>query len=654
MNIKENILKRKSYLLIFIIFFAFFIFMNRPFADPASDFEKYNSEVPVSQTEVFSKNNSISQTFTAERDDLNKIGIRLITQDRKINSKINLKIKDSNNNKIIYQNELLLKDIKDDQYYYIDINRIKNSRDKKYEIIITSLTESEKDSPIFALAENNKDNKDEIFKYNNKEIQDKKLMLYFEYHSVNVIVFNYIVWITVFLLSIVFIIAGLDIANEKTFLKLALSFTILYVVIVPFPHYLDEGAHFFRSYMISKGNFYDKIGESGQIGGNVSKAYGNYVFQGMSLLKIANNSLAKGNLFDSKNEYFDSMKYFSSTVPTGHLIPAFGLFLGKIFRLNSGFSIYLARFFTYSFYVACSYFAIKNLKYYKSILFIIATLPITMYVAGSISLDPIINGCAFLFTSICLKYYFESDENTYISKKDIVLLIFTAIFIITNKYLTYTPLLLLFFLIPRNKFKTKKSYILLIITSIIIGIICVLWQFYMLKSFPYVEDRVSDVNQVEQIKFSLTHPIFVARILINHLEGILKIHSGIYTSKTFGTIPDLAGLAMLLGAIFENNKFYKDKKSKRLMIILFSIFVISILIAIYALYLSFTAVGDNHVGGYQLRYNIPLLLLFLIPIANLFKNKNEIKNYEEKLVFFMFILNLDAMLALIVEIFNGV
>ena len=83
-------------------------------------------------------------------------------------------------------------------------------------------------------------------------------------------------------------------------------------------------------------------------------------------------------------------------------------------------------------------------------MFIVATLPIVLYVGGSVSLDPIINGSTFLFISICLKYYFEAEENTYITKKDIILLIITAIFIVTNKYLTYTPIVLLFFLIPKK------------------------------------------------------------------------------------------------------------------------------------------------------------------------------------------------------------
>ena len=343
--------------------------------------------------------------------------------------------------------------------------------------------------------------------------------------------------------------------------------------------------------------------------------------------------------------------YFSSTIPLGHMIPAIALFIGDILHLNSYVAIFLSRLLPYIFYVVCTYFAMKNLKHYKSLLFIVATLPIVLYLAGSVSLDPIINGSAFLFISICLKYYFEAEEDTYITKKDIALLIITAIFIITNKYLTYTPLVLLFFLIPKKKFKTTKSYIAMIVVSVIIGILCVLWQFYMLDAFPYEEDRNGNVSQEEQIEFVLSHPVLSSRILISYSIGQLKEHKLTYTPSPLGSFSDLTGIVLVIGAILEKNKFNKEKSSKILSIILMTIFIIALVLAVIALYLSFTQVGAETVQGYQVRYNVPILMLFLITIANCCKVKNETKNYERNVAFIMLLLNLDTMLAVLTEAF---
>ena len=651
-KVLNKIKDKKYYLCIFIVFFVFFIFMNQPFEESNALKETYNSEILIGQTDFFVTGNVITQTFTAEENDLSRIGLRTVTQDREIESKINLELKEINSKKTVYKEDIVLSDVKNDSYYYIDIGCINDSRDKEYEMIITCLESAQEKATMFALAEND-GQANEVFKYNNEEFKDKKIMTVVEYYSNNVIIFNYMLWGVIFVISIIFILFELNIANEKTFLKISLIFMIFYVFIIPFPHYLDEGAHFFRAYLISQGDFYDDIDENGEIGGTVSENFGEYVFGGMSLKRMANNSLRKVDLFSNTTEFIP-FKYFSSTIPTGHMIPAIGLFIGRILHFNGCFTIYLARLCTFAFYITCSYFAIKNLKYYKSMMFIMATLPIAMFVAGSISLDPIINGSVFLFISICLKYYFDEDENQYITKKDIFLIIFTAIMIITNKYLTYIPLLLAFFLIPKNKFKTKKSYITMIIVSIIIGMLCIFWQFYMLQAFPYEEDRAPGVNQVEQLKFALTHPIFVMRVILINFMGMLKFHGGIYTSKAYGLVQDLTGPAMLLGAILEKNKYNKGKKSKVLSIVFCSIFSITLLIALLALYLSYTAVGDHIVGGYQLRYNVPILLFLLIPVANLFRNSNEIDEYETKVTFYMFILNLDAMLAILIETFTSV
>lgn len=646
----EKIKEKKYYLIITVLFFVFLIFMNQPFDASKYRYTATNSEELVGETDFFVAESKLSQKFIAERDDLVKIGFKTVTQDRQINSKVNVEIKELETQKTIFNEDISLLEAKNDSYFEINIDKQKDSKNKKYELTITSLDAVKENATMFALAVNDEAS-EETYKYNNAEIKENKIMLATEYYSSESAVFNVALWLLVFILAIAFVIFGLDSADEKTFLKLAICFAILYVFITPFPHYLDEGAHFFRALLISQGDFYHTIDDNGEIGGYVSENFVKYVIQGITAKKFANNTVPTGDLF-SANIIFNPFKYFSSTVPTGHVIPAIALLLGNILNLNTYLTIYLSRLLPYIFYVVCTYFALKNLKHYKSVLFIIATLPIALYVGGSVSLDPIINGSAFLFISICLKYYFEAEEDTYITKTDIALIIITAIFIITNKYLTYTPLILLFFLIPKKKFKTNKAYTTMIIVSIIIGLLCVLWQFYMLNAFPYEEDRNGHTNQAEQIEFTLSHPIFVMRKLIIQCMGLSKVHTGLYTPQPLGVMPDLTGVVLVIGAILEKNKFNKEKRRKILSIVLITIFILALLLANIALYLSFTPVGDDKVHGYQIRYNVPILMLILITIANCFNLKNETKDYEKKVAFFMFLLNMDAILAILIEVFT--
>lgn len=651
-KLMKKIKDKKYYLILVVVFFALLIFINQPFDTEKCKYEVKNSEELIGQTDFIVAQSKVSQNFKAERDDLVKIGIKTVTQDREINSNAHIEIKEIKTGEVIYDKDISLIEAKNDSYFEIELDRQKSSKNKEYEITITSLDAVTENATMFALARNSEDS-GEIYKYNNEEVKDNKLMIFTEYYSIKVEVFNIFLWALIFILSIIFLLFGLDGANEKTFLKLSLGITIFYVFATPFPHYLDEGAHFFRALLISGGNIYHTINEEGEIGGYVSENYPAYVFEGITAKKVANNTLPSGDLF-SENEMFVSFKYFSSTVPLCHLIPAIGLFIGNMLNLNSCLTIYLARLCPYIFYVVCAYFAIKNMKHYKSMMFIVATLPIAFYVAGSISLDPMINGSALLFTSICLKYYFEAEEDTYISKKDIILLIFTAIFIITIKYLTYTPLLLLFFIIPKKKFKTTKSYVVMIVASIIIGIVFVLWQFYMLNAFPYEEDRKDNVDQGEQIEFMLGHPIFVGKILVKQCIDLLQVHKWIFAPELpeGGLITEISGPIIIFSAILEQNKLKKGKRRKILSIVLITIFILALLLANIALYLSYTPVGEDVIFGYNVRYNIPIFMLLLIPLANCFNIKNEMKNYDKNIAFFMLLLNVDEILALLIQVFN--
>lgn len=646
----EKIKDKKYYLIITVIFFIFLIFMNHPFDKSYYTYTSQNAENLVGQTDFLVAKNKVSQNFVAQRDDLVKIGIKTVTQDREINSKANIEIKEAQTKKTIYNKDISLLGAKNDSYFEIEIDRQKNSKNKEYEIIITSLDAEKSNATMFALADN-VEGTGEIYKYNDVEVKENKLMLSTEYYSFPSAVCHIVIWVIIFIVSIIFILFGLDGADEKTFLKLVLIVTVLYIFITPFPHYYDEWSHFFRAMLISQGDFYDDINEVGEIGGYVVPNLKAFLFKKTTLEHFSSNMLPEIDLF-AENKVFDTLIYFSSTIPIGHTIPAIALVVGKILHLGTYPSIFLARLLPYIFYVACSYFAIKNLKYYKSILFIIATMPIALYLGASVSLDPIINGSAFLFISICLKYYFATDEDTYITKNDIALLIITAILIITNKYLTYTPLVLLFFLIPKKKFKATKAYITMIIVSIIIGVLCVLWQFYMIKAFPYEEDRNGNVNQEEQIQFTLEHPVLVTRTIITQSMAHLKVHTQGYTQVPLGSLPQLTGVILVIGAVLEKGKFNKGKHNRIFNISLLVIFIIVLLLGTFALYLSFTPVGANNVQGYQARYNIPILMLILIPIANLCIVENKTKNYERRVAFLMFLLNIDAMLAVLIEVFT--
>ena len=486
--------------------------------------------------------------------------------------------------------------------------------------------------------------------YDGNEFQKNNFILKTTYDCTNVNIVEFILWIIVFIVAMFFVLYGTNSEiNEKTFLKLALTLGIFFIIFTPIFHNFDEWNHYFRALMISQGDFLDEIDENKIIGGTIPDNVYKYLEvykgdRGISLKNIFINSNAFFEKYSNTKKFIKNI-YFSSTLPIGHVIPAIGILFAKILGMSIFSSIMFGRLMVYIFYCVLGYLTLKNLKYYKSVFFVVITIPVAFWLAGTISLDPILNITSLLFISICLKYRFSAEEENYITNFDLLMLVISAIFIITCKYLVSIPILFIFFFIPKKKFKSLKIYIIFIITSIIIGAILVGLQLWILDKYPYVEDRNGFVNQLEQLKFIKNNLISSTRMFVNRIleTGCIWLDNFSY----YGLISGLAsstGFIMTMAAILEKNKNDKLKNNKIFNIISVLIFFIIFATGLLALYISFTEVGKNEIEGYQFRYLISPMILLLIPIANIFNIKNNIKEYDKKLLFVILLMNIDLIL----------
>lgn len=646
----ERVKERKFYLIILVLLFAYIVFMNKPFDSLSAQYTSYNVDNFSVATDEFLVGETIKHTFVAVDNNLQRIGINSITGGKSISSSIKAIIREKETGREILNQDINLGVLKNG-YLEINIENQSNSKGKTYEIELQSLDAVPGNGVSFWKAVNNKESGEEFIE--NGELKEtERLMLSGTYGSPFLLNFNKIAWLFVFTLSLIYTLYFLDNnADEKTFLKIALCFGVIYIIITPFTHPLDESSHIFKAMIISKGQPYVTVTKDNAIGGNVPENYAEFLKANNITLKTILSGQENIAAAFSDNDTFLYYPYFSTTLPTGHLIPALALLIGNIVNFPALFSIYLARAFVFAFYTAVTYLAIKNMKYYKSTLVAIALIPVSFWISGTVSLDPILNSSAFLFISICLKYfYMDKEEEGYIKIWELVALIIAAIMLVTCKYLVYTPIVLLFFLIPSNRFKTKKAYIIMLVVSALVGILTILWQFWILNAIPYVEDRNGHTSMEEQIEFILdgnivnTLKMFAKKMI--EVTSLTRLN--MYYETSIPTLSSNIGLVLFLAAILDKNKFDKDEKKKKITsIFLISLYVFVLFIALLAIYVTFTQVGANHVQGYQIRYMTIIAPLLLIPIGNLIKIKNDTKNYNMMIVFTMVILNLDQILALL-------
>lgn len=640
-NLLTRIKERKWFLLAILIAWIILVICINP-VDMDYSRHVVNSGYKISElrlTEEFEQDEERTFLVDAQINNLEQISLFAGTFGERSDSILNIKIIDTTNKNVIFDEDVDTADIYVQEYINCKFAcPQEDSKNKEYEIIVKCV---ERNNTSLFLWERETIDGNGIVK--------KEPIIKLTYYESKLIILYIAILLVLLTVSIVLILYVKPKLDEKMFLFFAIILGICYLVFTPFPHEIDEFTHYFKSYLIANGNIYNDINSKGEIGGIVPDNFDEMQNAYEISLKtiFLKDNLTKLKYSDT-DEFYKNI-YLSSTIPIDHSVASIGILIAKIFDMNIVGYIILARGVTLAAYIVISYFAIKNMKYYKTTMFVILTLPIGLWMAGTVSVDPILHGAAFLFASICLKYFFDDNMENKVTLLDKVLIIVTAVCIISIKYLVYTPLVLLFFIIPKEKFKTNKEYIYMICMSIMIGILIIIWQFWMLGTFKYVEDRTSGRTGIEgQIEFIFGNVYFFVRTYIMSFANVWK--ESIQLTSSFA--PIIIPSYFTFVAILEKEKYeFKGKKKRAL--ILFAIIVISIVALVFlAEYLAWNPIGNEEIIGYQGRYIIPVLLLWGILIGNIIKVENKVGNYELMIALFVIVTNLNVIFGNIMTMFE--
>lgn len=627
-TIKSQFQKRKVFLLVVAVFWFCILFIKDPInLGEDYDVEKgYAGDTPSGAVGEITSDTILEQTFFAEYDGLQEISLYMATYARVNHGTITVKITNSESQSILYEETLAMDGFADNSWRSFSFDKQTDSKGNVYVIQISSDNASAGNAITMYYSGDELMDDATI----NGQAIDGALCLKAGYVVDYLKYVRLAMWCAVILITLLFALF-IDKADEKMFLRYALVFGGLMIIINPFVHVLDESTHFFRSYMISQGDFVDEVDESGNIGGYVADNYGTIVENQLSIKSYLLDKDIWNARFSDEKEFYRN-PYMSSVTPFNHAVAAIGIFIGRLLRLPAVLVIILGRVCTLAFYTVFSYLAIREAKYYKNIFFIVAALPMGIWLAGSYTIDPILINAALLFTSICLKYYLGCEEQ--IKTSELVLLLICGISIATVKYLVYTPILLLFFLIPRKSF-SKKQYIVELCLAVIIVVLAAGMQFKMLGMFEFTEDRNGDVDVARQVSYMAGHIVTTLRNFADysfenvwvHMQGMVSLYSA------FPAVSLLVGMMLILGAPLDVHKYdftEEKKKQKCLLALCLIIFLIVSALTIAALYVGFTPVGKYAVEGVQPCYFIPVLIFVMIPMT-FWNVQNNIRNFEVKI-----------------------
>lgn len=446
----------------------------------------------------------------------------------------------------------------------------------------------------------------------------------------------------------------MNIIKEKLhyyFFNIAIILGMVLVVFGPPMTVPDENTHFLNAYTIADGQIFPQ---------NVDGQMGKYIPAEVKDFVVDNNSKFSGidgQKYSFKEYYFNSHleykkgekifgEYWGQDInPISYIFSSTGMVIGKVLlsaKQESPFNLLLfGRIFNLTFYIITMYFAIKITPYYKNTMFLLALMPMSIYLGASLSYDALLIPSTFLLFAYILKLR-QSDK---ILLKDIMI-ICSIVFLLFSVKQAYAPLVLVLFSISPRHFGDKKRYYKIIG---IVGIVCMsalmINQINNLSSLNI--DKIVNENVTLQGKYVKSHLGIMIPIILKsfiqyksfYIHGIIGILGQLDTNLPIPLLTIFLLILIMVMIIDSCEAANITIEFKLLGIVAIFIFVY---FSFRSMYIRWTPLvepiyGDT-VSGIQGRYFIPIMPFVFVMFANnlsvKYKATNKLISYNTKIVYY--------------------
>ncbi len=407
---------------------------------------------------------------------------------------------------------------------------------------------------------------------------------------------------------------------QKWFLIISLTFGLLFIFVTPPFQSPDEYNHFFRAVGISNGNliptrveklslekyYYNFLGSDEEASPRLIGSYlsNNLVemvttvstdLPGNTSKKQDLNKLQKSNKYGMTNDVKVFVSYPNTALysPILYLPSVVGILIAKVLQMSFLEALYYARILSLSIYILIIYFALKITPYLKTTMFLLALMPMSLFLGMSVTADSLLIASSFFAFALIGSLY-----NNYDKKLFIFLVIIS--FVLGMSKSAY--LLLPFASLILSSKLPKYRFLLPIIASIA-GF--ALW--FLLSRELYVPLRIG-VDPFLQLKLILNTPVEFIKIFFHTIIG----NRNYIVNQFVGNLGWLdvplnlficwfyVGLVMF-STMLDNNRMMLKQRIIYIVIAFVTVILISIL-----MYMSWTPLGNKEILGLVGKNFIPI------------------------------------------------
>ena len=303
--------------------------------------------------------------------------------------------------------------------------------------------------------------------------------------------------------------------------------------------------------------------------------------------------------------------------------PALGIAAGRLLHLNTVSMYLMGRFFNLLFYIIMIYISLKIIPIGKSLLYTIALFPMSIQLAASFSRDVFRITIAVLVIAMTLRLFYGEEME---KKKQIPFVIILAVAagllcpLRTYVYAVFSILPLLIFFYRKNWLNDKVIRIgAIVMVVLILGAI---FAKYVIFPGNIVEEPHIRSAWMDEMRYTKQY-------FINHPLDMIAIFRNTFWVKTIWYIDTMIGsslgwldtpvsdilirliFCLLFVSVFARS--YETKElSKKLRFTLFAMGVMSILMMIAGITVTWTPMSFSYAEGMQGRYFLPIVLPLLL------------------------------------------
>ncbi len=395
---------------------------------------------------------------------------------------------------------------------------------------------------------------------------------------------------------------------ENVFIIISLLAGILFAVIVPANQVPDEESHFARVYQIFHGNF--------------TSATTDMPVSVMSFLTKPER-YEKIPFFDSdysgQDDRQETVKYSKTATysPILYIPQLIGVGLGWLFGMTLLHYFVLGRIFSALFYSGVGYFILKTTPVAKKSLFVLFSMPMSIYLAASYSSDAVQNMLSFLYINFV---FIGMTGRNQLSKREWwVFLILGALLALTKP----VSLLLIFLslLIPNIRFKDLRQKLWFVASQLGVSIFFGLGWLKLISYNNFANPSESAVVPMKQLAYILLNPISYIKVI----GATWNYYSWFYFHSFVGSfgwltiyLPNYAYflfvVALSMAIMADLGYRFVLVRAQKILISVIALFYFVGLLTI--MYLVWTPVAGEIVQGVQGRYFIPIFPLVLVLIVS--------------------------------------